>query len=136
LLQLRSDYTADFVWIVAKYRACSEEHIRELLRKPSIKKHVKNHAPRIHELLSAWPQPAEEDSSAAVPAAQEGQVGSRAIPRYSTGTWREVRFSISSCPSCQIHCFCPQLRAERCNSTCLEAASAWHTIRSMKEAAM
>ena len=71
LLQLRPDYTVEFVWIMAKYRACSEEHIRELLRTPSIKKHVRSHVQRIHELLSDWPQPGEPAPPAAVPTAQE-----------------------------------------------------------------
>jgi len=51
LLKLTPDYTAEFVWIMAKYQACSPEAIDDLLRMPSIRGHISGHSQRIAELV-------------------------------------------------------------------------------------
>lgn len=50
LLKLIPDYTVEFVWIMAKYQACSRSVIEQLLRTPSIKKHVGQFRERLVEL--------------------------------------------------------------------------------------
>lgn len=59
LLKLAPDYTVEFVWIMRKYNACTKEYIQNLLRTPSIKSLISQHAERVHELVSSWQQ---EDS--------------------------------------------------------------------------
>jgi ankyrin repeat protein len=54
LLKLKSDYIAEFVWIMSKYKACSLEDIQNLLRTPSIKAYISGHSQRIHEMLASW----------------------------------------------------------------------------------
>jgi hypothetical protein len=48
------DYTVEFVWIMAKYQACSKEHVEALLRTPTIKRHTSKHRQRLAELVKAW----------------------------------------------------------------------------------
>jgi hypothetical protein len=47
-------YTAEFVWIMQKYRSCSREAIRKLIDTAKMKGHIKDRRKRIEELLSAW----------------------------------------------------------------------------------
>ncbi len=54
LLKLTADYTAEFVWIMAKYKACERESLEVLLRTPKMKTHIARHQARITELLSSW----------------------------------------------------------------------------------
>lgn len=54
LLKLRPDYTVEFVWIMSRYRGCTREHIEQLLRTPTIKRHTADHQPRLQELLATW----------------------------------------------------------------------------------
>lgn len=54
LLKLIPDYTVEFIWIMAKYKACSLEHIQDLIRTPAIKGHIKSHSARVEELLAGW----------------------------------------------------------------------------------
>jgi hypothetical protein len=54
LLKLTADYTAEFIWIMAKYKACERESLEVLLRTPKMKTHIARHQARITELLSAW----------------------------------------------------------------------------------
>ncbi len=49
-MKLTPDYTVEFVWIMAKYQACSQYVIEQLLRTPSIKKHVGQFRERLVEL--------------------------------------------------------------------------------------
>jgi hypothetical protein len=51
LLKMSLDYTVEFVWIMAKYDGCSRDTIEQLLRTPTIRRHVTKHQPRIQELL-------------------------------------------------------------------------------------
>jgi hypothetical protein len=51
LLKMSVDYTVEFVWIMAKYDGCSRDTIEQLLRTPTIRRHVAKHQPRIQELL-------------------------------------------------------------------------------------
>jgi hypothetical protein len=51
LLKMSVDYTVEFVWIMAKYDGCSRDTIENLLRTPTIRRHVAKHQPRIQELL-------------------------------------------------------------------------------------
>ena len=43
LVYLKPDYTVEFAWIMSKYKACSLEHLQELLRTPTIKAHIAGH---------------------------------------------------------------------------------------------
>ena len=52
LLKLAPDYTVEFVWIMAKYRACSREAVQQLLRTPTMKKHTSRFQHRLAELVS------------------------------------------------------------------------------------
>lgn len=53
LLKMASDYAVEFVWIMAKYKACKKTHLVELLRTDSISGHVAMHGGRITELLES-----------------------------------------------------------------------------------
>jgi hypothetical protein len=52
LLKLIPDYTVEFVWIMAKYQACSRPAIEQLLRTPTITKHVARFRERLDELTA------------------------------------------------------------------------------------
>ncbi|MGM0427885.1 MAG: ankyrin repeat domain-containing protein [Thermodesulfobacteriota bacterium] len=54
LLKMSVDYTVEFVWIMAKYDGCSRDTIEQLLRTPTIRRHVVKHQPRIQELLKEF----------------------------------------------------------------------------------
>ncbi len=54
LLKLVPDYTVEFVWIMAKHRACTLESVQELLRTPTIKAHTAGHRERLQEMLASW----------------------------------------------------------------------------------
>lgn len=54
LLQLKPDYTVEYVWIMSKYKACTLDSIRELLRPSRIRSHVSGHSQRVQELLASW----------------------------------------------------------------------------------
>jgi ankyrin repeat protein len=54
LLQMAPDYTVEFVWIMSKFKACSLDSIKALLRTPKIKAHVAKHSQRIQEMISSW----------------------------------------------------------------------------------
>jgi hypothetical protein len=54
LLKLAPDYTVEFVWIMRKYNACTKECIQNLLRTPSLRSLISQHADRIRELESSW----------------------------------------------------------------------------------
>ena len=53
LLKMAPDYTAEFVWIMSKYKACKKADLVELLRTPGISEHVSMYGSRIRELLAA-----------------------------------------------------------------------------------
>ena len=50
LLKMKADYTVEFVWIMAKYQACSRANIEQLLRTPTIKRVTEGHVGRLREL--------------------------------------------------------------------------------------
>jgi hypothetical protein len=52
LLKLIPDYTVEFVWIMAKFHACSRPVIEQLLRTSTITKHVAHFRERINELMA------------------------------------------------------------------------------------
>ncbi|MGB3398983.1 MAG: ankyrin repeat domain-containing protein [Candidatus Deferrimicrobiaceae bacterium] len=62
LLKMSVDYTVEFVWIMSKYNGCSRETIEQLLRTPTIHRHVAKYQPRIEELLKDFP-PAQETTN-------------------------------------------------------------------------
>ena len=55
LLKMKSDYTVEFVWIMSKYNGCSRASLEQLLKTPTIRKHVAEKLPRINELLNKFP---------------------------------------------------------------------------------
>lgn len=62
LLKMSADYTIEFVWIMGKYDGCSRDIIEQLLRTPTIKRHVATHQPRIQELLKEFPSTSDDTS--------------------------------------------------------------------------
>ena len=66
LIQMTADYTAEFVWIMGKFHACSHETAVALLRTPTIKKRTQRVRKRIAEILSQW-----QDADPKLPAAQQ-----------------------------------------------------------------
>ncbi len=54
LLKMTPDYTAEFIWIMTGYKACSVEALEQLLRPPSIRSLVSCHLPRIREMIEAF----------------------------------------------------------------------------------
>ncbi|MDD5677009.1 MAG: ankyrin repeat domain-containing protein [Kiritimatiellae bacterium] len=52
LLRAIPDYTAEFVWIMSKYHACSRKNLEELLRTPSMRAHISPNSERVSELIS------------------------------------------------------------------------------------
>lgn len=66
LIQMTADYTAEFVWIMGKFHACSHETVVALLRTPTIKKRTQRVRKRIAEILSQW-----QDADSELPAAQQ-----------------------------------------------------------------
>jgi hypothetical protein len=54
LLQMTSDYTVEFVWIMSKYRACDLTAVRELLATPTMKANIAPYQARLRTLLALW----------------------------------------------------------------------------------
>jgi len=54
LLYLKPEYTVEFVWIMAKYKACDRENAEALLRTPTMKAHTMTLRPKLNELLASW----------------------------------------------------------------------------------
>lgn len=54
LMKMSPDYTAEFIWIMSKYKACARGPIEELIRTPSIRALVSGHLTRIAELLDSF----------------------------------------------------------------------------------
>ena len=52
LLKLIPDYTVEFIWIMAKYQACSRPVAEQLLRTSTITKHVARFRERLAELTA------------------------------------------------------------------------------------
>lgn len=51
LLKLKSDYTAELIWILAGYKAAEYQDIEELIRTPSMRALVLGHLPRVNGLM-------------------------------------------------------------------------------------
>ncbi len=51
-LKMGADYIAEFVWIMSKYMASTPEILEDLIRTPSIQKHISNQIKRIKELIN------------------------------------------------------------------------------------
>ena len=56
LLRMKVDYTVELVWIMSKYNSCSRASLEQLLKAPTIRKHVAEKLPRITELLNDFSQ--------------------------------------------------------------------------------
>ena len=54
LLKMIPDYSLEFVWIMAKYKSASKADIAELVRTPSMKRHLAKLNTRLQELLQAF----------------------------------------------------------------------------------
>lgn len=54
LLKMTPDYTLEFIWIMAKYKAACKEDIVELVRTPSMKRHLSKQNTRLQELLNPF----------------------------------------------------------------------------------
>jgi len=55
LLKMKADYTVELVWIMSKYKSCNRTGLEQLLKTPTIRKHVAEKLPRINELLNEFP---------------------------------------------------------------------------------
>ena len=55
LVTMKPDYTVEFVWIMAKFQACSREDAEALLRTPKIKKHTLALRERLVEIVRKLP---------------------------------------------------------------------------------
>ena len=51
LIKMKPDYTAEFIWIMSKYKASSREDLVELIRTPSIRAVISEHTKTIDEML-------------------------------------------------------------------------------------
>jgi Ankyrin repeats (3 copies) len=56
LLRMTPDYTAEFVWIMAKYQACTRGVIKSLLAASSIRSHLGELMGRVNELVATVPE--------------------------------------------------------------------------------
>jgi hypothetical protein len=54
LLTLTPKYTAEFVLIMTRNRACTKDCLEDLLRTPSMKSHVSKYGTQVAKLLSSW----------------------------------------------------------------------------------
>jgi hypothetical protein len=54
LLRLKADYTAEFVWIMSKYKASTLQCVQALLSSPTMKSHIAAHRQRISEVTASW----------------------------------------------------------------------------------
>jgi ankyrin repeat protein len=57
LLKMLPDYTMEFVWIMAEYRACDRERVEKLLKHPKMKEKLASHLIRLKDILSSFPDP-------------------------------------------------------------------------------
>ncbi len=48
------DYILEFIWIMGKFQSCTKEVIQDLIRTPSMKRHLSTKTKRLTELLKAW----------------------------------------------------------------------------------
>lgn len=55
LCKLIPDYTLQFTWIMARYQACSRESLAELIRTPTITRHIKPLRQQVYEQLARLP---------------------------------------------------------------------------------
>lgn len=54
LLCLAPEYTLEFVWIMAKYKACCKDCTERLLNNPKMNNHMSKHLADVRKLLSSW----------------------------------------------------------------------------------
>ncbi len=52
---MMDDYNVEFVWIMSKYIACNRENIKQLIRTPTIRRHISKQQSWINELLDDFP---------------------------------------------------------------------------------
>jgi len=52
LIKMKPDYTAEFIWIMSKYEASRHEDLVELIRTPSIRAVISEHAEELNKILS------------------------------------------------------------------------------------
>ena len=67
LLKMAPDYTVEFIWIMSKYQACTQDAITELLRTSTIRAVVAGHTKRINELVEQLPEATEHPVSFGTP---------------------------------------------------------------------
>jgi hypothetical protein len=54
LLQMISDYTVEFIWIMSKYQSCELAPLKELIGTPTMKTHVAAHRSRLADFFKSW----------------------------------------------------------------------------------
>lgn len=55
LLKMKDDHTVEFVWIISKFKSCKRESVTQLLRTPTIRRHVAIYQDRISEIIRFIP---------------------------------------------------------------------------------
>lgn len=63
LVKLTPEYTLEFVWIMSRYKACTKDVIVDLVRTPTMKRHMVQHSQKLQDLLSKWEAPATDRTS-------------------------------------------------------------------------
>ena len=54
LLEMKSDYTVEFIWIMSKFSASTRENIEQLIRTPTMRALLSAHQARINELFQEF----------------------------------------------------------------------------------
>jgi hypothetical protein len=56
LLKMRPDYALEFIWLMHEYRAARRRDVQELIRTPSMARHLQNERPRVTRLVAGIPE--------------------------------------------------------------------------------
>lgn len=56
LLKMTPDYALEFIWLVHEYRAARRRDVQELIRTPSMVRHLKAERPRVTRLVAGIPE--------------------------------------------------------------------------------
>ncbi len=72
LLKMSPDYTVEFAWIMQKYGGCARDSVSDLIRTPTMKRHLSRHMGRLREILVSW---SKESGGMAEDGSEEGTSG-------------------------------------------------------------
>lgn len=66
LLKMLPDYTMEFAWIMARFQACTKQQIEQLIKSPTMKRHLTQHAQQLREIIEKWPESESHQCSGSV----------------------------------------------------------------------